>query len=102
MTTNLASATADNWLTPRDTYLLLALTGPPPADVHRDLASILHAAAAYAHPWQPVPAPPDTGPASPGHDPLASAAATPPQSRPSPNPVRSWFQRGPLRPRTQS
>jgi hypothetical protein len=62
MTTYVANAAHDSWLTPRDTFLLHALTGPPPAEVHRDLANILRAAAAVAHPWQPVPAPPDADP----------------------------------------
>jgi hypothetical protein len=82
MTTHLAHAADDSWLTPRDTYLVLALTDPPPAEVHRDLANILRTAAASADPWRPV-----------------SATVTPPEPRPSPDSGNSWFHRALLRPR---
>jgi hypothetical protein len=100
MTTDLANAPVDSWLTPRDTYLVLALAGPPPAEVHRDLANILRATAVFAHPWEP-PVLTVAAPAADDHDPLAAAPLTLPQPRLAPHSGTSWFRRHSLRPHIQ-
>jgi hypothetical protein len=117
MSTNLANGADDSWLTPRDTFLLIALSGPSPADVHRDLADILRGAAAYAHTWQPIPAPAIPAaipapaiPATATAAPVSPTPATPAGQgalAPLARPTRSagsgyWFRRGPLRPRASS
>lgn len=106
MTDNLANGADGSWLTPRDTFLLIAATGPSPAEVHRDLADILRGAAASAHTWQLVPAPIPAAipaPASPAEaDAIQPAPAPLAQRGRSPGSAGYWFQRGRLRPRAGS
>jgi hypothetical protein len=125
MSTHQGDSAGTSWLSPRDTYVRLALTGPSPAEVHRDLPDILRANAMYAYPWQPVRLQPGQDPVDgtvglaadlPAPDlaaaDLAAADLTAPDlavgpapvippPRSAPNSRGSWFQRGPLRPRPE-
>ncbi|HVQ90355.1 MAG TPA: hypothetical protein VMU51_04910 [Mycobacteriales bacterium] len=110
MSTHPGDSTGASWLTPRDTYLRLALTGPSPAEVHRDLPDILRANAMYAYPWQPVQWRPgqdavdlavDLNADLTAANPDVGPAPVNPPPRPAPKSRGSWFQRGPLRPRAQ-
>ena len=97
MTGNLDPGAGDSWLVPRDTFLALALSGPPPADVRRDLPNILAATAALAHPWRPAALPPAPVPAGPALTETTPVGALPRPAPPRPPAAGSWFRRGPLR-----